>query len=531
MHTLIIVDDHKHVIEGMKKFVSWNELDVEIIDAAYDGNEGLQKIKEKNPDIVITDITMPAMDGLSMIKNAVDAGVNSKFIIHTAYSEFEYAKEAMMYGVVDYIVKPALPAVIAEIVSKIVLTCDIEKEKQAKEMETKQYLSENMPMLTEKFIEEIFNGNIRSLQELNDRLLFLELDFSAKLYRSIAIQIDNYSQFLAEFSEENRQFVKFSIISLINEEFKQKTYFINFKGENAYCLHLLDNGFTEDELLLKLEEIIEKCLNMFNVSISFGVGEAVQNLLEIKNSYAESSECLKYKAYFGNGKVTFYKDIIHTQIVTPILSFYDRAKLTDALKMKSYDNAAECIDEIFATIRAQGYLQIDYIRMIVNEFLCTTINTIMQLGEDLPDDFLNGKTTWDVITSKETLQDMEKFVFEIYQKAFKILGNKANQRHARIIEQILEFIEDNYAKEISLKDLSGFIYLTPNYLSNIFTKHMGQSFNDYISGYRMEKAKELLVSGNYKVYEIVQMVGYKNEDYFRKLFKEYTGHSPSDYKS
>ena len=151
------------------------------------------------------------------------------------------------------------------------------------------------------------------------------------------------------------------------------------------------------------------------------------------------------------------------------------------------------------------------------------------MGEKLPENYLKGKLVWGVVETLETLEEIELWIRELFNSILSNTGQKQNQRNLRVVEQMLEYVRENYTKEISLIELSKHIYLTPNYLSILFSKHMGKQFNDYLCEFRVGKAKELLLTGNYKVYEVGEIIGYKNLDYFRKIFKEYTGVSPSDF--
>jgi two-component system response regulator YesN len=167
--------------------------------------------------------------------------------------------------------------------------------------------------------------------------------------------------------------------------------------------------------------------------------------------------------------------------------------------------------------------------MVLNELLSVTLSTICNMGEKIPGELYMDKPIWNILDAAISIEDFEDLTKKIYIIIFDNIDTKSNQRNARIVEQIQEFVKNNCASDITLKDLSKVIYLTPNYLSNIFAKQMGKSFLDYLTECRMNKAKELLATGRYKIYDICEMVGYKNLDYFRKLFKKHIGVNPSFY--
>ncbi|MEN6313141.1 MAG: response regulator [Clostridiaceae bacterium] len=533
MFTMIIVDDERYVIDGLLKFVDWSGIGIEVADTALNGEDGAEKIRQKNPDIVMTDISMPVMDGIEMIKVINNEGIKPKIVILTGYSEFEYAREAMKYGAADYILKPSMPDEISETMKKVVNICKEERVRQEQERHIREQLKQSMPAMIEKFLEELFEGSIKSEQVLKEKTDFLGLDFCNKSFRVLTLQIDSYDSFMERFKEIDRQFVKFSILTMACDHLGVKNTYLNFKEKNSNIL-LTDmeeahNQIDDEQITEKLTELIERCRRMYGISISIGLGEQVCELSRIRESYQQSRESLKYKMYFGNGKVIFYADIIHTQLVTPVLQLYDRNMLIDGLKMRSLPMVLECIDDMFAKIRSQGCVRFDYLKTALFEMMGTVSLTLYQIGEKMPHDFVNGKTPWDVIENKGTVDEIQNYLKDFFQIILSATGQKVNQRNARIVEQIIDYIKENYDKNISLNELSKRIYLTPNYMSNIFSQQAGHNFMDHLAQYRIEKAKELINQGKYKIYQIGEMVGYKNPDYFRKIFREYTGVSPSEY--
>ncbi|GHV45262.1 hypothetical protein FACS189492_2560 [Clostridia bacterium] len=529
MYSIILADDHKHTIDGLKKHINWDALGIEVVGTAADGQEGMAKIVDINPDIALVDIHMPSVNGLDMIKELTGL-VRSKFVILTGCNEFDYIKEAMEYRVEDYIVKPATPAEITEVLKRVVNKCEEEQRKILNE----KRLVESIPLIREKFLEELFDGNITDPRELEDKLNFLELDFTDMVFRVGTVQIDSFEGTALTFGEKERQGIKLEVISLCAACLDTKLMMTGFKERNSHFLMVIPrpqaDAYTDEALSVKfgglLEQISEKC----RISCSVGIGRLTASIDEIKLSYTEAVECLKYKIYLGNGKVIFYGDMLYSQMIDPILQYYDRNLFVDGIKMRSVDVVNRVIADLFSNIRRQESSNINYIRTIVNELFSIACSTLSQMGEMAQCKELEPNVIWRELEKRETLAEMNAFAHQTFHAILDSITKNTNQRNGRIIEQIILYVEENYQNEISLKDLAAILFFTPNYLSNIFTKSTGKSFNKFLYVYRMEKAKELLGSGMYKVYEVGAMVGYKSEDYFRKLFKEFTGINPSVYR-
>ena len=531
MYSLIIVDDHEYLIEGLRKFINWGELGIEIADVASDGEEGLIKIKKIHPDIVITDIGMPVMDGLEMIKALFNDGIQCKFIILTGHGDFEYAREAIKYGVIEFILKPIMPKEITSIMKRIVSICESERNAKEKEQKMRQRLMESRPVLTEKFMEELFDGTIKSQSEFDNKVDFLNLSLTGSCFRVISVQINSYSRFLSEHSEEEKQFLKFSVAVMICEALYVKKSFLSFKERSAsFLLNYATDPDTDEAMLAKLELMVALCQNTHGVSISIGAGAVVNGIAGIKESYVQSQESLKYKVYFEGGRVILYKDILQSHLAVPVLQFYKRSMLEDALKTRSHDNMMECLNLFFSTIRRNPDLRTDNIKMIAIDMMSVVASTLAQMGETLPKTFHSGKPVWEVIEDTETLNELDECLHSMFLHIYESISSKFDQRTAHIVEQVLECIKENYNKDISLQELAKRVYLTPNYLGNIFLKFMGKSYLDYLAEYRMQKAVEFLETGKYLVYEVGEMVGYKDHDYFRRIFKDHMGVTPSLYK-
>ncbi|MCH5138372.1 response regulator [Clostridiaceae bacterium UIB06] len=526
----IIVDDEERIINGLKRHIDWDSLGISIIDSAINGKEGLEKVKLHNPDIVITDIKMPLMDGLKFIEKIKSEGYNPKVIVLTGHGEFDYAKESIKLGVVDYILKPFMPDEVYPIFQRAVDICIKEKEKEEQLQSLRKTLNESLPVLQEKFVEELMENTRIEEREIVEKGNFLGIDLKDKVFRVITLHIEGFKDFIQDNDEEYRQLVKLSILDKAHKYLEINNICVNFKKKNAHILIASDECMKDNEKFINgaMLRVIEECCNEFHISISIGVGDQVDNFKSIKDSFEQSLECLKYRIQFGEGKVIFYEDIIFTNLNVDILNLYNKEELVDALKSRDLLQIHKCTSEMFIRAKGQKYINIDYIKAAVMEMLGIVSLTLFQIGENKDvTKFLVDRLN--EIGDKEDIGELEVWLKEFFTEVLNSIGGKTKQRCSRVVEQIIDVIKENYSKEISLEDISKIIYLTPNYLSNIFSNTMGESFTKYLSRYRIEKAKELLSSGKYKIYEVCEMVGYKNVDHFRKIFKEFTGKTPSEY--
>ncbi len=529
---MILIDDHEYLVNGLKQFVDWDDLGVEILDTAADGEQGLLKIRSLRPDIVLTDISMPIMDGLEMIRQLQSDSKKPQFVILTGHGEFDYAKEAIHYGVADFILKPILPAEVTTIMKTVVQRCHDEENRFARENEMRQRLHESMPILTERYMEELFEGRIFGNDVLLEKAAFLDLDIPSGPYRIICIQISNYHQAIESQPEARQQYIKFYIISQICEILGIHKTFVGFREKTAVFM-TTKYGTTDEQMIDKLQIEIEDCirriLKEFGVQMHVGVSESAVELSQISDSYKKALESLKYRAHFEQCQIIFHRDIIHSLTAETIVQFFDRSSLMDALKMRSYADMNVSLDMTLKMIHNDPALSMNHVKTIFVEMASVVISTMLQMGETPPKSIETGTCILDQTNHLDTLDELEVWMRSVILQVKEVLDKKMSQRTMRIIEQMQTIIHEEYQKEVTLQNIAKRIYLTPNYLGSIFSKTIGKSFNDYLAEYRIEKAIEILNTGEYHVYQVGEMVGYRDLDHFRKTFYDITGSSPSQF--
>lgn len=519
MYRLMIVDDHEYLIEGLRKFINWNELNLEVLDVAANGEEGLSKIRRMRPDIVLTDISMPIMDGLVMIRTLSTEGLGCKFIILTGHGEFEYAREAIKYGVMDFILKPVMPREITEVLRRAVAACESERWQREQEQRMKQQLLESLPVLTQRFMEELFEGAIQTQAEFDSRAKLLNLDLGSEGGRVLSVEIDDYGRFLAEHDEGERRFLKFSLETALCEALGVQRSFLGFRERRATLL-LCQPLPQEEVLAARLEALVRKLQDAHGIGLTVGLGSAVPTALQIHTSYLQSLEGLRAQ---GAGGVPPQPQ---PQADTASIG-WPKAQLQEALLARSPEKLSACLNLFLSDLRAAPRLDMAQARAAAADMLAEMARMLAQTAPYLAE---LPEAPAPELQSAQTLPELETHLRNTFLRAQAALSGHGDPRTARIIEQVLEAIRRDYDKDLTLQDLARRVYLTPNYLGTIFYKHMGRSFLDYLAQYRMQKAADLLESGKYLIYEVSEMVGYRDHDYFRRVFKDYMGVTPSQFR-
>ena len=227
-----------------------------------------------------------------------------------------------------------------------------------------------------------------------------------------------------------------------------------------------------------------------------------------------------------NNTVIFYRELRQNPGYPNAEQIYNKEMLMEAIKIGDSDLVLKCVEDFFRNIKKIQRTCQDYLTPLLYEMLGTTAVTLLDMGEN---DY-NYEAMAELTKPNITVNELEKKLTAYYSSLMQKLGESCNKKNLQIIQKVIKYVKENYSRDITLNEIANNLYFTPNYLSSLFSRSMGESFSNYITRYRVQKAKELLESGKYKVYEIGEMVGYKNPDYFSKIFKELIGFTPSSYK-
>ena len=522
---LVIVEDEDYVVSGLKRHLDWERLGIEVSGVAVDGAEGMKLIIKTNPDLVLTDIRMPVMDGISMIERLSSMEIHPRFIIFSGYDDFNYAKRAMKYGVMDYILKPSLPEEIALALDKTAGKCRRIKRLEAEQEKIRQQFESYKPLLYSIFAEELFGGKILTDNRFREKCEFLGLDLIEKSYCVVTVHIDSRDCTLDQLSEEQEQYVLYLIASFAAGVFEVGKAFTNFQNHFAHFLVAKDHDkISHHDLAEQAMRVVEHCNRNFDVSASVGISDITHAFSGISAAYDQSVECLKYN--MENNTVIFYQELHQNPNCPNTSQIYDKEMLMEAIKIGNSDSVFKCLEQFFRNIKKIQRTRQDYLTPLLYEMLGTTAVTLLHMGEN---DY-NYEAIAELTKPNITVNELEKKLTAYYSGLMQRLGESYYKKNLQIIQRVIKYVKENYSRDITLNEIANNLYFTPNYLSSLFSRGMGESFSNYITRYRIQKAKELLESGKYKVYEIGEMVGYKNPDYFSKVFKELVGFTPSSYK-
>ncbi len=532
MLKLLIVEDDLTIRKGLVDCIDWCNYEIEVSGEAANGKRALEFIRTHPVDILITDVVMPQMDGIELVRRVrlMEREVKVAFI--SGHSDLQLLKEAFRLDAIDYIIKPIKREELETVLRKISGLCMQEKRQRDHLEGLKRKLDESMPLLKERFISTLLRKKITDNLYIENRIKFLGLPFNKNMkFTVMAFDIGAASESLSCGSQETREMGLLSALDGIPSE-SAGDFNSRFLIEDDLLLILVVSSKTglgykgALELAKKIQQNIFTHTGFFP---SVGIGKEVGSPCELHYSYVESKRALEQKYFLGQDAVIHIHDIERINIkAIPDMSD-TKTRIIEAVRLGRRMDVENAVDELFNVIRDSGAVSMMYVRNVCIELAVFAEKEYLELK--IPDSRLkNGTFLWEALSQCKSLEDTRLWVKkEFSEMADTIRTFRANST-GKLISMMVKYICESYSSEITIHTLAKEFYITSNYVCILFKKETGKTFNEYLTEVRMEKAIELLGNPVLKVYEIAERTGYHDVDYFGKLFKKYTGLTISQFR-
>lgn len=504
---LLIVDDEPTIRKGLSCFMQWDSLECVVDDTACDGQEAIEMIQRCQPHIVITDVKMPQMDGISLAKYIYENYPKIKVIMLTGYAEFEYARSAIQYQVSDFIVKPTSKEKLMDAVKKCQTIL-------LKDMKTSSMSQLDLFYLKEQLLSEL-TSHSEKYQDMEERLL--EYHMKQEPY------------FLIVYQFEQEQF------ALFNENFMAITDILLKHGSDRHCFRY-NNHFLiaihpvktvmqtlPNHLIPDCEETIQVAQKLYGIRLSAGISLCHPDYVNLPLAFSQAIAALN-RNFYQDSCVCIY-DTIQGDNSLEIEAAYliPLNEIENALKEWDFELAEICITKLFAHLRV-NFINAADIKNICTQIFYMCSNVLIK--KELTPPPITILTEIRDAHSIFGLQTIAQHLLDYVQHTLPQNGMNLSP----IIEQTITYINRNLGSPLSLEVLASFVHVHSSYLSRSFKKNYGISLTDYINKTRIEKAKELLSDSHALAYEVAETVGFRDPAYFSSIFKKYTGVSPSEYK-
>lgn len=496
---ILIVEDEIKIRRGMAGLIE-HHTEHTVVGEARNGQEGAEMAMMYQPDLIITDIRMPVMNGLDMIRVLQEQGGTWHFVILSGYSEFEYAKQAIRYGVDDYLIKPLAPEDVTDLLKNV--SDKIEKERirtQGKpEKRLKDFLIES---------ETLSEGNLGAVCGISAsesfRLICAYVGMAAQEGRNACV--DRFEKLTRQFRE-------------------QKIYYFFIENTREFVCLAEDRNWEaiKHEVEYKLlQKKIDNCEWVWACARVDGLGN-------LKRVYEKLKNCYLYGMVLGTDTFLTEERIeaFHPEAYT-----YPKNLENQIQKAFYRDKKEEFVQSAEEFVKELAEHKIKPVQ--IKEWYMKMANFFMNLGQE------NNKRIYEQLQNLNIVKNIgaaltRKELENIFREVVHVFVQNINQRQDisnYTIKRAIDYIRNHYAESVSLDGVAASLDITPEYLSTLFNREMGENFSLFLKKFRISHAKRLLKGTDMKIYEIAQAVGYADPKYFNRVFKEEEGISPGDYRA
>jgi two-component system, response regulator YesN len=526
---LLLVDDEEHTRIGIRKVIDWQSHGIEICAEARDGIEALELIEMHKPDILLTDIRMPEMDGLQLIEQVSTHFPSIKCIIMSGYEDFSYAQKALKLGVTDYLLKPCKKQEIMETVLKVKSSIEAERQQEKSYEQLRSQFQESYPVLKERHLTKLVQTDNHSHLRTYEILSKLNIHFPFEYTSIILLSIDNFYRFSEDYSSEDMELFKFCIKNIAEETISDKHNCVVFEYNNDIVVIINKDTSIEVSSTSPLVDELKENINKFlPFTVSIGLSNCYRGLNQISQSYIEASKALQAKHFIGENKIVAYSDISDDDPKDTSYPINTEKIILQALLNGDISEYEYLLDSFIDSLKPESTSK-DHFIVSISAFifslyhLCVerNINILNVFGPDFPE-FSN-------MLSQSSIEHIKKNIYATLIKINEELNSKKNNN--KLFKAIIDYIDQNYDKDIDRETVAREVFITPGYLSLLFKQELKINFLDYLHKTRIEKSCLLLKNKGSKISDIAYIVGYNDEKYFFQVFKKYTGMTPNQYRN
>lgn len=518
---VLIVDDEKLERVLLRKGFDWEKKGFEIIGEVASAREALEFVRHRKPELVLTDISMPEMDGLELSEKILQLMPECHIVIVTGYREFEYARKAVQIGAEDFLLKPVDMKDLENITEKIREKIEKEKEHFQEVEQLKKSILADKDIVMESFFQRLVELKIGE-EEAVQKLMVYDCERLLKHCVCMNIELNEEVQ-----SSERQKKIR-RILSLIRaEEYEDTVCFVHYMG-NIILYFLEEDPDKVKEIAVRLQMIIQSELGFPN---TIGISSVNFGYAGIAEAYAQTKNALGVSILLGRNKVISYEDYEKIQIQNPTKKEIEWDDFVFSVQNCLAEKVDDYISEYIGQMKVSKPADKEYLGLMCMNMLSKAGVTLNKYGQSMTM-LLGGENIYNELRKIATIDDAEAYLRFSLQMIMEYLESRKTRQGNKVVEEALAYINDNiFDPDLSLKLVASKIYTNESYLSRIFKKETGVTLIEYISKKRIDESVRLLNSTDLKVYEIAEKIGFRDPHYFSICFKKQTGMTIKQFKN
>lgn len=518
----LIVDDEKHVREGILLLGDWVRFGIEQIYEAGNGEEAIELIQKYKPEIIFSDMKMPKMDGIQLLEWIKENQPTSKTVVVTGYDDYHYMRKAIHFGSTDYILKPIDPEALNYTLETAVNEWKKEEEDRKKKLSSHQLINEMKPVYRDRKLTQLMNKDIVSETQYEEFGLHLSRKYQAAIVRVTGKTIEAF--------QGDRDLAYFTVLNVINEILLEQECGIGFryllnKGE---IVIIFWNKFEHAEYLLA--GIYKNLKKVMDISCPIALGKYVEDRYRIIDSYNYAKQILLSSNILEKKEIRVYLHETNQPILTSLMAYSNDIEL--AVQGGEIGSFEEIIVRMTKEFKESRFLSLKQLIHYEKEY--QVISNQWFKKYTLPFHAADEvEKRIDPFFDQNGQFQLDKYIIRKQREIclfLKKVERISQKKKVNIIYDIEKYLQANYDRDVKLQEIAEQFYLSREYISRKFKQEFEENISDYVVKIRMNKAKSLLRNSQLKIYEIANMIGYQDDKYFRKVFKKVEGVTPNEYR-
>lgn len=531
MYKVLLVEDEVLVREAITENIVWNEIGLRLITSCKNGKEAIEAIEKEVPDIVITDICMPYIDGMQLSEYIYTRYPETKIIIFSGYDEFEYAKQALQYKVEEYLLKPVTAGELTELLVKIKNKIDTQRKEKNDIKRLRGTYYKHLNTIRSQVLNDLILGN-KVEEEYKDEMKESGIELSKKYFKVAIIdtEISYPSDFVIGNNQNQSALLSFAIYNIVNEIMSAQSLGLTFQQKDRKMVLIFESDLKvnfENEVRAVCELIQDKIKDYLQVEIFIGIGKKVDSLSKIYLSYEQAFELINYSYLYGHNCIISQQEIDFFRKEIDISTNIE--KLLLQVTRQFYKEIELELDRLLKKIK-EAYLRKEEVSIIMQSIIVAANETLKLAGVERHVKESKDEQWIYEFEKKKNIYDAFEIVKEYLNSVMEQLYDLKEDTSKKQSLLALDYIEKNYQNsELTLQMLCKYLSMSPSYFSAIFKKETGETFVEALTKKRMQVAKNLLKYTSLKNYEIAEKIGFSDAHYFSQTFKKYIGKTPKEY--
>ena len=527
LYKVILVDDEEEVREAIRKRIDWESIGFTVAGTAENGEEALELADITEPDVVMTDIQMPFMDGLTMLRKLKEKIPDLRSVIFSGYDDFEYAKEAIRLEAEEYILKPVDADELKAVFLRIKERLDEQMEQRRNVEQLSRYYEEIRPIMKEQLIIGLLEG--RELQfDLERYQRDYDLELESAFYCAGAFRITPTGE---DKDRLDKNLMAVSLKQIVTERFKDVLPVEAFVYLDTVCvLARLKSTAQHGIFIDEMDRICKIAHKTLNADVCAGIGRTYGNAESIHKSFLEAKDAFHHRIFVGENQAIFINDVEPSYPIEDYVSEKQIRHIMRQIKIGTKESLESEIHQFIDKLKRTN-INLNQLQIFYAEFMVELLRLCRGHDINATEVGLGGVNTNEELSQMNSMDDFAGRLIELSNLLRDKIGSERLDSTKKFAADARQYIADHYSEsKLSVDEICSYLGVGTSYFSSVFKKETGKSFVTYLTEVRMNEAQRLLDTTDEKSYIIAGMVGYEEPNYFSYVFKKHFGVSPSKYR-